>query len=304
MTRSCPESGLQDTSIIYPASSVVLAHRIVSSTMGNAYSQSSISLSTCFQTQSRLNSREAREQEFLRRSPDHHTHPAIQDENTVNFNLHQVDVRSRSKNEGHENELSAVRPPRLLILQPPATVPWLSGNEELENVLNVKTRQHSREKSLPRRSATRLQIVDQLLSKPVESASVLNDLVLCQTLCVSCRHHVPLNRVIQYPARAHKYIGQLNMGRMIRTATNLFMAARRAYIDPPTRHDLGYMNIQCPHCSALHWNDERTYDSRRRATPAFGTCCNHGKVQLPPPRPPPETLRLLLEADDPQSREF
>lgn len=82
------------------------------------------------------------------------------------------------------------------------------------------------------------------------------------------------------------------------------MAARRPYIDPPTRHDLGHMNIACPHCSALHWNDERTQKSARYSTPAFGMCCNHGKVQLPPPRPPPDTLRLLIEADDPQSREF
>ncbi|KAF9487297.1 hypothetical protein BDN71DRAFT_1485350 [Pleurotus eryngii] len=64
------------------------------------------------------------------------------------------------------------------------------------------------------------------------------------------------------------------------------------------------MNIQCPHCSALHWNDEHTYNSRQCLTPAFGTCCNHGKVELPPPHPPPDTLRLLLDADDPQSREF
>ncbi|KAL4258381.1 hypothetical protein AB1N83_008829 [Pleurotus pulmonarius] len=106
------------------------------------------------------------------------------------------------------------------------------------------------------------------------------------------------------PATQQSAPGCSNLGRMVTSATDLFMAARRAYIDPPTRHDLGRMNIQCPHCSALHWNDERTYNSRRCLTPAFGTCCNHGKVQLPPPRPPPDTLRLLLDADDPQSREF
>lgn len=92
--------------------------------------------------------------------------------------------------------------------------------------------------------------------------------------------------------------------RMIHDAANLFMIARRPYVDPPERHDLGPMNVECPYCRALHWNAERTAESMKSATPAFGTCCNHGKVRLPPPRNPPDVLRNLLHASDAQCVQF
>ncbi|KAF9488509.1 hypothetical protein BDN71DRAFT_1535964 [Pleurotus eryngii] len=137
-------------SIIYPTSSVVLAHHVVSSTMGNTYSQSSISLSTVLSAVARAPAFQLSDVQCPHASCMHQYNPP------VNFNLHQVDACLRSNNEEHENE-------------PPATVPLLSRNEELENMLNMKTRQHRREKSLPHCSVTQLQIVDQLLSKPVES---------------------------------------------------------------------------------------------------------------------------------------
>ena len=48
---------------------------------------------------------------------------------------------------------------------------------------------------------------------------------------------------------------------------------------------------------------EKTSKSSK-ANPAFGQCCNHGKVQLPPIREPPEALRALFVGNDPQAREF
>ncbi|KAF9497060.1 hypothetical protein BDN71DRAFT_1547212 [Pleurotus eryngii] len=90
----------------------------------------------------------------------------------------------------------------------------------------------------------------------------------------------------------------------IRLATELFMVARRPYEDPPLRHDLGPMNVLCHHCRALHWNAERTVESTRSSTPQFGTCCNHGKVNLPAPPAPPQVLHNLLQGSDAQCTEF
>ncbi|KDQ22276.1 hypothetical protein PLEOSDRAFT_1051142, partial [Pleurotus ostreatus PC15] len=64
------------------------------------------------------------------------------------------------------------------------------------------------------------------------------------------------------------------------------------------------MSIACHHCEALHWRDESTVKSRNSQHPEFGTCCNSGKVMLPPPRPPPPVLHALFEANDEQTREF
>ncbi|GJE95688.1 ATP-dependent DNA helicase [Phanerochaete sordida] len=53
------------------------------------------------------------------------------------------------------------------------------------------------------------------------------------------------------------------------------------------------MNVQCPECSALHWDAEKTSDSRV-LHPEFGICCDHGLVRLPALQPPPSPLRTLL----------
>ena len=82
----------------------------------------------------------------------------------------------------------------------------------------------------------------------------------------------------------------------------LYYIARRPYQEP-LRHNLGEMNVACRHCGALHWMAEKTSKSSN-ANPAFGQCCNHGKVQLPAIQEPPEALRTLFVGNDPQAREF
>lgn len=74
----------------------------------------------------------------------------------------------------------------------------------------------------------------------------------------------------------------------------LFLAARRPYEEPIQRHDLGRMVFTCPSCSALHWLNEKLYNSTT-CSPVFGLCCNSGKVVLPLLQEPPHILRDLLE---------
>ncbi|KAI0758479.1 hypothetical protein BC629DRAFT_1295872, partial [Irpex lacteus] len=79
--------------------------------------------------------------------------------------------------------------------------------------------------------------------------------------------------------------------------------ARRPYIDPPGRHDLGDMDVVCPNCGALHWSAERLTRSTV-SRPVFGFCCNSGAVSLPPPEQPPFRLMHLFDAQTPQAKEF
>ncbi|SGY19927.1 BQ5605_C017g08388 [Microbotryum silenes-dioicae] len=61
---------------------------------------------------------------------------------------------------------------------------------------------------------------------------------------------------------------------------------------PFPRHNLGSMTLQCPICSALHWEFEKS-PTPGGATP-FKLCCADGKVRLPGiEKPPPELLELL-----------
>ena len=69
----------------------------------------------------------------------------------------------------------------------------------------------------------------------------------------------------------------------------LFSIARRPVSDTFPVHDLARMNVQCPHCQALHWMDERVMSSSK-SRPEFEMCCAHGKVSLPPLRMPPLPL--------------
>ncbi|KIM40031.1 hypothetical protein M413DRAFT_29163, partial [Hebeloma cylindrosporum] len=84
---------------------------------------------------------------------------------------------------------------------------------------------------------------------------------------------------------------------------NLFLAGRRPYQDPPQRHDLGPMDIPCPHCGALHWLAEKLSNSSKHS-PKFGMCCMEGKVQLPALEAPPEPLRQLLTSEDRSAKTF
>lgn len=78
---------------------------------------------------------------------------------------------------------------------------------------------------------------------------------------------------------------------------------RRPYVEPASRHDLGRMDVACPHCNALHWKSERLASSSNR-NPAFGMCCDQGQVRIPALRDPPEALRNLFEARTPEAVEF
>ena len=67
--------------------------------------------------------------------------------------------------------------------------------------------------------------------------------------------------------------------------------------------NLGAMNISCPSCSALHWQNE----SLSRSTVnniRFGKCCLNGKVQLPHFSDPPPELSHLLSSNDPDAKNF
>ncbi len=83
----------------------------------------------------------------------------------------------------------------------------------------------------------------------------------------------------------------------------MFGLARQPYEELASRHDLGPMNIPCPHCNALHWIGEKLSSSSNR-NPKFGTCCNSGKVSLPLLQLPPPALLDLFVADRPDTKEF
>ena len=68
-------------------------------------------------------------------------------------------------------------------------------------------------------------------------------------------------------------------------------------------NDLGLMNIQCPHCNALHWIEERV-SSSRIGQPEFQMCCAHGKVKLPSLRIPPVPLYNLYTGESHEAKEF
>ncbi|KAK7013433.1 hypothetical protein R3P38DRAFT_3362841 [Favolaschia claudopus] len=83
------------------------------------------------------------------------------------------------------------------------------------------------------------------------------------------------------------------------TCDELFVAARKDYLDPPSRHDLGYMNDRCPTCGALHWVAEQVPPKNSRSP--YGMCCNHGKVALQRLEEPPEPLHRFFVGNDAQA---
>jgi hypothetical protein len=68
-------------------------------------------------------------------------------------------------------------------------------------------------------------------------------------------------------------------------------------------HSLGNMNILCPFCHALHWDDERLAHSTV-ISPKFGMCCYQGTISLPPLQPPPKELADLLTQQNSVARKF
>ena len=65
----------------------------------------------------------------------------------------------------------------------------------------------------------------------------------------------------------------------------------------------GRMNVTCPFCGALHWNEEKVSTSSS-LHPQFSTCCQKGSVSLPLLPDPPPFLRGLFEGDDRTSIAF
>ncbi|CAG8826864.1 6269_t:CDS:2, partial [Cetraspora pellucida] len=59
-------------------------------------------------------------------------------------------------------------------------------------------------------------------------------------------------------------------------------------------HNLGFMNVKCSHCGALHWKDEKVSGMVKKLI--FSICCAKGKVHLQSLAPtPPNLLSLLTE---------
>lgn len=63
------------------------------------------------------------------------------------------------------------------------------------------------------------------------------------------------------------------------------------------------MDVSCPSCDALHWDEERLSNSSR-IRPKFGVCCNSGKITIPPAQDPPPLLRALFDDHSSQAQEF
>ncbi|KAH8090509.1 hypothetical protein HD553DRAFT_261054, partial [Filobasidium floriforme] len=70
-------------------------------------------------------------------------------------------------------------------------------------------------------------------------------------------------------------------------------------------HSLGSIEVECPHCHALHFSEERLTRSSKR-NPKFGNCCTSGKVILPSIGVNVDfpLLDSLLKRDHPQSNAF
>ncbi|CDF37673.1 unnamed protein product [Chondrus crispus] len=63
------------------------------------------------------------------------------------------------------------------------------------------------------------------------------------------------------------------------------------------------IRVECSHCKALHFVQERIGGSSA-ARPIFSTCCGKGKLSLPLLPEPPALLRSLLIDDTPRARSF
>ena len=63
------------------------------------------------------------------------------------------------------------------------------------------------------------------------------------------------------------------------------------------------MNLQCPHCHALHFAAEKLSNSTINE-PKFGMCCLSGQVDLPPFPAVPRHLRDLFDGTSPHTLQF
>ena len=80
--------------------------------------------------------------------------------------------------------------------------------------------------------------------------------------------------------------------------------ARQPYTEDGVQaHHLGWMDVECRNCHALHWGTERLAGSSL-TNPKFGSCCLTGKVTLPALQEPPvEITSLYTEVTEP-AKEF
>ena len=62
--------------------------------------------------------------------------------------------------------------------------------------------------------------------------------------------------------------------------------------------DFGPMDQVCEFCGAKFWNAERNSDG------TYSKCCSHGKIKLPPVRPPPPYVKELLLGISPSAKIF
>ena len=56
---------------------------------------------------------------------------------------------------------------------------------------------------------------------------------------------------------------------------------------------VSFLTINCRHCNALHWKEERVHGSILE-NPEFSMCCSKDAVTLPIANDIPESLRILL----------
>ncbi|KAH1069241.1 hypothetical protein GYH30_006728 [Glycine max] len=63
---------------------------------------------------------------------------------------------------------------------------------------------------------------------------------------------------------------------------------------PQGYSDLGDQTVQCTHCSAKMWYDERISKDRNTTSPKFSLCCGDGKVEIPLLQSPPKYLERLI----------
>lgn len=100
--------------------------------------------------------------------------------------------------------------------------------------------------------------------------------------------YTDLSLVHVHQQRVQEYVTHLkNLGRRV-------PVGRLPYTEPSQRHSFGPMNVECPHCQALHWPAERLKHSSARH-PQFGFCCNSGQVQIPLPKEPPSEYKEILD---------
>ncbi|RZB57296.1 hypothetical protein D0Y65_046101 [Glycine soja] len=74
---------------------------------------------------------------------------------------------------------------------------------------------------------------------------------------------------------------------------NYMSSANEPAINREGYSDLGDQLMQCSHCNANMWYDERVSKDKRTTNPRFSLCCGNGKVELPLLQNPPKYLYQL-----------